>query len=225
MIIVSQPTVNHLNLLGGENKFSGEIQDKVPTEFKFDAIFNEKAFNSAPEETRLEQNNYQIEQNSYQIYEKPNLKDFVTKIYGETPNEIYDRSPKEYEEVCLAASELLYGVVGSIDDSRDWSRIMNSADPVRETRKQTQELHGAYVEIESVKLTDGSEVQLASLKNNYGMTLRGIDADKVEDIEFMLKNFGLSEGSISSEVISKVDASMLHRSIKQALVNFAAGEA
>ena len=216
-------------------KISNELHTKqligLPTsneitqsdETKFQLVFSK--IRTPLQGQQLELDTKKLEGNENNgIYEKPNLKDFVTKIYGETPNEIYRRSPEEYEEVCLAASELLYGVVGRLEDTRDWSRVMNSDDPVRETRKQTQILHGAYVEIEAVELTDGSEVQVATLKNNEGMTLRGIDADKVEDIEFMLKNFGLSEGSISSDVISKVHASAVHRSIKQALEKFVSNE-
>ena len=57
---------------------------------------------------------------------RPNIKEFM------------DRTGAEF----LDASELLYGVVGSNTDVRDWSAIMVSTDPVTSARQATGQMYG-----------------------------------------------------------------------------------
>ena len=57
---------------------------------------------------------------------RPNVKQFM------------DRSGAEF----LDASELIYGVVGSNTDVRDWAAIMASADPISAARQATAQMYG-----------------------------------------------------------------------------------
>jgi len=57
---------------------------------------------------------------------RPNIKEFM------------DRCSAEF----LDASELIYGVVGSNTDVRDWSAIMASDDPVSAARQATAQMYG-----------------------------------------------------------------------------------
>lgn len=60
------------------------------------------------------------------LAQRPNIKEFM------------DRCGAEF----LDASELIYGVIGSNTDVRDWSAIMASHDPITAARQATNQMYG-----------------------------------------------------------------------------------
>ena len=61
---------------------------------------------------------------------KPNMREMMEAIAGKTVEEIY-ASGEDYTNITRMASDLIYGVVGSNADTRDFIAIGNAAtDPV-----------------------------------------------------------------------------------------------
>mgnify|MGYP003112478154 CR=1 FL=1 len=61
---------------------------------------------------------------------KPNMREMMELIAGKTVEEIY-ASGEDYSDISRMASDLIYGVVGSNEDTRDFVAIGNAAtDPV-----------------------------------------------------------------------------------------------
>lgn len=77
----------------------------------------------------------------------------------------------------LDASELIYGVVGSNTDERDWSAIMSADDPVSAARQATAQMYGrtdiaprtdaAYVQVNDTVAAEGNFV-VRQLKDDTG---------------------------------------------------------
>lgn len=96
---------------------------------------------------------------------RPNIKEFM------------DRTGAEF----LDASELLYGVVGSNTDVRDWSAIMASADPVTSARQATGQMYGRtdITPREDAHYMGGSDT--VAQEGNFAIRLLKDEEDQVVD--------------------------------------------
>ena len=56
---------------------------------------------------------------------KPNMREMMELIAGKSVEEIY-ASGEDYSDISSMASSLIYGVVGSNTDTRNWNAIMNA---------------------------------------------------------------------------------------------------
>ena len=68
---------------------------------------------------------------------KPNMHELMAAISGKKPQELYAESNSNWRKISSQASEILYGVIGSNADTRDWSAIMASDDIVKTAQAQT----------------------------------------------------------------------------------------
>lgn len=109
---------------------------------------------------------------------KPNMMQLMLAISGLTAHELYT-NPK-WDEIRSTASELLYGVMGSHPDTRDWSKIMASEDIVSEARSQTFDVIQPRIEFADERVI---------LKNGYNDLLR-VYTGEIPLINSSLKNFG-----------------------------------
>ena len=62
---------------------------------------------------------------------KPNMRELMEALSGRPVEALYSDANSNWQDTSRLASEFLYGVVGSNDDTRDWSAIMGSSDIVR----------------------------------------------------------------------------------------------
>ena len=69
---------------------------------------------------------------------KPNLREMAEAIGGQS---LEDMSPEKYAEVTSQAGELLYGVVGSNQDTRDFNAIMSSDNIVAAAQQATEQMY------------------------------------------------------------------------------------
>jgi hypothetical protein len=76
---------------------------------------------------------------------RPNMKEFMDATGASTAN----------------ASELLYGVIGSNADLRDWSKIMSSGNPIDAARAATRQLYNSDKEYALVNHADHSTLRFA----------------------------------------------------------------
>jgi hypothetical protein len=91
----------------------------------------------------LHSQNWLVETEAEGVVGRPNMR------------ELMDRTGLEAAD----ASELLYGVIGSNADLRDWSKIMSSANPVDAARAATRQLYNSDKEYSLVKHEDYGTLQ------------------------------------------------------------------
>jgi len=96
---------------------------------------------------------------------KPNMREMMEALAGKSVEEIYD-SGEDYSALTRKASDLLYGVVGSNEETRNWDVIMEAAktpgtgeiDPGRleaAASLATEQMYGGYdIQYDQVEGTD-----------------------------------------------------------------------
>ena len=111
------------------------------------------------------------------------------------------------------ASEMLYGVVGSNKDTRDWQSIMTSENILKEAQKETGNMYDPEVNIISSVDTNGVlNKQIAVLKDKNGIILRSISSDTTI-AEETLNNFGVKRGAIPTNLEDQVDPDIFGSSL------------
>jgi hypothetical protein len=131
---------------------------------------------------------------------KPNMRELMEAMSGKTVEDLYSEPDENWQKVSLPASEMLYGVVSTNEDSRDWPSIMNSGDILTEARKQTGAMHKPEVGIQSYFNDDGILTeQIAVIKDNKGNVLRSLSNDTTSAEEALL-NFGATKESIPTNL-------------------------
>lgn len=97
--------------------------------------------------------------------QRPNIKEFM------------DRTGAEF----LDASELIYGVVGSNTDVRDWSAIMASNDPITAARQATGQMYGRTGITPRTDATYIGASDTVDRQGNFAVRLLKDEDDKVLD--------------------------------------------
>ena len=135
---------------------------------------------------------------------KPNMRQLIESLSGQSLEAIEDNSKAKRQEYSKLASELLYGVVGSNLDSRDWPSIMASDDIIGSARRATGVMYQPVIDI-SNEVDDQNNVveQFAVVKQQSGKLLRSLNGSATEVEESMI-NFGASENSIPGNLFSIV---------------------
>ncbi len=147
---------------------------------------------------------------------KPNMYELMVAISGKKPQELYAESNSDWRKISSQASEILYGVIGSNADTRDWSAIMSSDDIVKAAQVQTGKMYEPMVDIIS---QDNSDKQLAVIKNKEGTVLRSL-SDDVSKTEEILNNFGASNNSIPNNIETKVNVTKFNNDLLTFLKSF-----
>ena len=147
---------------------------------------------------------------------KPNMYELMMAISGKKPEELYAESNSNWRKISSQASEILYGVVGSNADTRDWSSIMSSDNVVKAAQVQTGKMYEPMVDIISQV---NSEKQIAVIKNKEGTVLRSL-SDDVSKTEEILNNFGASNNSIPTNIETKVNVTNFNSDLLNYLKNF-----
>jgi len=74
---------------------------------------------------------------------KPNMREMTELIAGVPIEQLYGTmDSSEYRKYTSQSSQLLYGVVGSNTDTRNWNAIMSSSDPVIAAQIATSQMYG-----------------------------------------------------------------------------------
>ena len=117
---------------------------------------------------------------------------------------LYAQSDDKWQKISRQASDLLYGVVGASEDTRDWLAIMSSKDIITKAREQTRVMHEPEVDIQSNFNDDGILTeQIAVIKDKRGNTLRSLSGD-IARAEETLINFGATKDSIPANLEERV---------------------
>ena len=151
---------------------------------------------------------------------KPNMREFMEAISGKTMEDLYAEPFENYLKINRQAADMLYGVVGSNLDTRDWSVIMSADNILEAARKETGKMYSPEINIKSEfdnedKLTN----QIAILKDKNGNTLRMLSKN-ISSAEQTLKNFGVTNASIPANLDSKVVDEKFDKNLLKLLKNF-----
>ena len=151
---------------------------------------------------------------------KPKMRELMEAISGKSIEDLYCEGGENCQRVIRQASEMLYGVVGSNKDTRDWQSIMISENILKEAQKETGNMYDPEVNIISSVDTNGVlNKQIAVLKDKNGIILRSISSDTTI-AEETLNNFGVKRGAIPTNLEDQVDPDIFDNDLLTFLKNF-----
>lgn len=169
---------------------------------------------------------------------KPNLRELTEAMSGMAIEDMYASMPvSEWSKYTNAASEMLYGVVGAAQDTRNWNAIMNQALIGADT---TTKAHNADVYVNNDRLKaavgvatsqmyggtsiqymtgayknfKGEETNLTPglyLTTGSGEILRSISPDRAELTASTLALFGVRDSSWIDNVSTQMSTDLLNR--------------
>ena len=155
---------------------------------------------------------------------KPNMRELMEAISGENLEELYQKPKSEWENVSKKASELLYGVLGNKEDTRNWEKVMSSNDILKAVQNETESLHKPVVDIITEKGPDGLITnQYAVIKAKSGEVLRKIDGER-KQVEETLEVFGISKSNLPNNFDKKIVPAKFDGTVLQALLNLSLNE-
>ena len=135
---------------------------------------------------------------------KPNVRELMEALSGRTVEELYSDPSSKWQDISSRATELLYGVVGSNKDNRDWAAIMSSHNVLRAARIETGKFHNPVVDIDTQDKKENDTIkQYAIIKDANGSDLRVLSG-KPEEVKETLMNFGATSASIPTNIESKI---------------------
>ena len=159
-----------------EKKFNDLLKSAVESSYEITGPVSESA--SSPKASVSNGTPNWVDQNydyHTQNPRKPNMRELMEAISGKSVDELYLESEESWQKISDQASEMLYGVIGSNLDTRDWTSIMSSDDILKAAKDQTAIMYDPNVDIlsnfdENNNLTG----QTAVIKDKEGNILRSI---------------------------------------------------
>lgn len=155
---------------------------------------------------------------------KPNMRELMEALSGKTLENLFADPDSNWRDVSRDASEMLYGVVGSNIDTRDWAKIMRSNDVMAEARLQTGNMYQPKVDIDSTYNEKGEIIyQSAVLKDKDGEILRPLTTN-LHETETTLINFGASKTTIPNNLEEKITVDTFDENLLAFLINYNVAE-
>lgn len=205
-MIIADPVNNHLANQRGLQEFSSN--DKGGTKALFNSVLENSLIsanvdNDKNAEKKLSPTNHsggESEQANVTATGKPDMRELVEAISGRSVEALYADPNVNWLDVSKQATELLYGVIGSGNDTRDWQKIMNSKDVLSSARLETGLMYEPKVDILSEYDSNGEIVgQFAVLKNKDDTVLRSLSVNP-EQVEIELANFGADKNTVPRNI-------------------------
>ena len=151
---------------------------------------------------------------------KPNMRELMEAISGKNVEDLYKEPEKNWQKISSQSSQMLYGVIGANEDTRDWPSIMSSIDILKEAREQTGAMYKPEVDIQSFFNDDGILTeQIAVIKDKKGNILRSLSNDKTSAEEVLL-NFGATKESIPTNLEERINPEKFDDALLAFLKNF-----
>ena len=141
---------------------------------------------------------------------KPNMREMMEAISGTDVDSIYAQGGDYQDQIIRTSSEMLYGVVGSNTDTRDWNAIMNVRrdEIVKAAQIATNQMYGG-VTVEVIQLdpaVEGSDDFVAMLTAGNGQKLRSMSlATNPDFMKNQLENFGVRDTSFVGTVENQIN--------------------
>ena len=151
---------------------------------------------------------------------KPNMRELMEAMSGKNVEDLYKEPKEDWQKISHQASQMLYGVIGANEDTRDWAQIMNSSDILTEAREQTGAMYKPEVDIQSNFNDNGMLTeQIPVIKDNKGNILTSLPSDIIAAEETLL-DFGATKESIPTNLEEKIDPEKIENDLLAFLKNF-----
>lgn len=150
---------------------------------------------------------------------KPNMREMMQALSGKDAEDIYEDAQSDFQSLSKLASELLYGLVGSNKDTRDWNAIMNSEDIAASARAETNMMFKPVIDIAS-DFGDNNLIksQYAVIKASSGEVLKTL-MGSTESMETTLTNYGITKVSVPTNLQDKIIVSDFDTKVLKLLDN------
>lgn len=151
---------------------------------------------------------------------KPNMHELMVALSGKRLEDLYREPEDNWHKIRSQSSEMLYGVIGSNNDTRDWQSIMSSDDISEKAREETGIMYEPKVDIISnFNENEVLESQTAIIRGKQGNILREL-ANNVSSAEETLRSFGATRLSIPNDIETRVDQNKFDNNLLTFLKGF-----
>ena len=158
--------------------------------------------------------NTSLESNSFENYLVAETLPSIDTTKKPSIKELMDFTNMSFED----ASSILYGVVGSNEDSRDWNKILTSSDVLKTAKEETAKMYNGYTapleevvdETEENPVKKTIDVQEGNIKFlQTTQTNEELGVDVVSDSLYLAASNGLllrSAGNTPKQILDSLDA-------------------
>jgi hypothetical protein len=153
----------------------------------------------------------------------PTTRELSAALAGITPEDSYSATligDKTYNQTQHTSREIMFGVIGTNTDTRDWQKIMSSPNVLEAARSETNKMYGPVVKIVSDENSAGNiqrQYPVLEDRNGKGLIVLTHTAPVVEE---KLLNFGATSQSIPDNIASFKDEGKLDGATLEVLKNF-----
>lgn len=144
---------------------------------------------------------------------KPNMRELMEHLAGKSVEEIYKDPNIDLSALSKQASDILYGVVGTVEDTRDWGQIMDSNDVVGAALLETALLHEPSIDlethVETIEKTDGTKEEVVInqypvIKSKSGLVLSSNFSNDEAQMQLELNRFGRENIKFNDDIFAKI---------------------
>lgn len=158
--------------------------------------------------------NTSLETNSFENYLAAETLPSIDTTKKPSIKELMDFANMSFED----ASSILYGVVGSNEDTRDWNKILTSSDVLKTAKEETAKMYNGYTapleevvdETEENPVKKTIDVQEGNIKFlQTSQTNEELGVDVVSDSLYLAASNGLllrSAGNTPKQILDSLDA-------------------
>lgn len=159
--------------------------------------------------------NTSLETNSFENYLAAETLPSIDTTKKPSVKELMDFTNMSFED----ASSILYGVVGSNEDTRDWNKILTSSDVLKTAKEETAKMYNSYTAALEEEVVDETEenpvkktidVQEGNIKFlQTSQTNEELGVDVVSDSLYLAASNGLllrSAGNTPKQILDSLDA-------------------
>jgi hypothetical protein len=148
------------------------------------------------------------------------MRELMEAITGKKIEDLHAEPDGNWKKIRDQAVEVLHGVVGSNEDTRDWLSIMASENILTEAQKQTTAMYEPVVDIEPNFDENGILTgQIAVIKDSKGNILRSLSS-YITSTEETLLNFGATKESIPTNLEQRINLENFDEDLLAFLKNF-----
>ena len=129
---------------------------------------------------------------------RPSTMQLMEIMTGQEPSEIFER--EDFKKLSRDASDMRYGVIGSINDKRDWEGILTSGSIISTLRAENAKLLAPSVSIESTFARSGEPMKsTVTVRDGAGNKLRVMHGEQ-DGLAAALQNMGVTAESIVADL-------------------------
>lgn len=136
---------------------------------------------------------------------KPSKAEFMYAVLKKPFGDLEVRNSEEWKNLRAEASDIMYGVIGSNEDSRDWGKIMSAPDILSAARDETQKMYKPTISIFDTVNDEGVQVdQNIMITSSTGTPIRTLSKD-IETADNWLQTFGVTKQSMPENFSDNLD--------------------